>query len=125
MYLKVSPMRRLKRFGVKGKLSTRYIGPFRILAKKGEVSYQLELPEHLFAVHDVFHVSQLKKCLRGPEEQLPMEDLEIEDDLTYTEYLPRSWKLPRGGPETEQSECVKSGGTTTQRIRQLGNERTR
>ena len=86
VYLKVSPMRRLKRFRVKGKLSPRYIGPFRILAKKGEVAYQLKLPEHLSAVHDVFHVSQLKKCLRVPEEQLPMEDLEIQDDLTYTEY---------------------------------------
>ena len=86
VYLKVSPMRRLKRLGVRGKLSPRYIGLFRILAKKGEVAYQLELPEHLSAIHDVFHVSQLKKCLRVPEEQLPMKDLEIQDDLTYTEY---------------------------------------
>ena len=78
-------MRGLKRFGVRGKLAPRYIGPFWILAKKGEVAYQLELPEHLSAVHNVFHVSQLKKCLRVPEEQLSMDDLEIQDDLTYTE----------------------------------------
>ena len=84
VYLKVSPMRGLKRFGVRGKLAPRYIAPFRILVKKGEVAYQLELPEHLSAVHDVFHVSQLKRCLRVSEEQLSIDDLEIQDDLTYT-----------------------------------------
>jgi hypothetical protein len=49
------------------------------------VAYQLSLPENLSVVHDVFHVSQLKKCLRVPEEQLPMEDLEVQGDLTYVE----------------------------------------
>jgi hypothetical protein len=49
------------------------------------VAYQLSLPENLSAVHDVFHVSQLKKCLRVPEEQLPVEDLEVQEDLTYIE----------------------------------------
>jgi hypothetical protein len=73
IYLKVSPMRGMKRFKVKGKLSSRYIGPFKILERKGEVAYQLELPNSLSDVHDVFHVSQLKKCLRIPEEQLHME----------------------------------------------------
>ena len=57
-----------------------------ILKWVGEVSYQLELPDHLADVHEVFHVSQLKKCLRVPEEQLSMEDLSVQDDLTYTEY---------------------------------------
>jgi hypothetical protein len=52
----------------------------------GEVAYQLELPNHLAVVHDVFHVSQLKKCLRVPEEQLLIEDLSVQDDLAYTEY---------------------------------------
>jgi hypothetical protein len=52
----------------------------------GEVAYQLELPNDLDDVHDVFHVSQLKKSLRVPEEQLPMEELSVQDDLTYTEY---------------------------------------
>jgi hypothetical protein len=59
VYLKVSPMRGMKRFKVKGKLSPRYIGPFKILERKGEVAYQLELPDSLSDVHDVFHVSQL------------------------------------------------------------------
>jgi hypothetical protein len=68
-----------------GKLSPRFIGPFRVFRQVGEVTYQLELLDHLADVHDVFHVSQLKKCLRVPEEQLPMEDLSVQEDLTYAE----------------------------------------
>jgi hypothetical protein len=63
VYLKVSPMRGTRRFKVKGKLAPRYIGPFQILDRKGEVAYQLELSPQLSEVHDAFHVSQLKKCL--------------------------------------------------------------
>jgi hypothetical protein len=86
VYLKISPMRGMKRFKVKGKLSARYIGPFKILERKGEVAYQLELHDSLSDVHDIFHVSQLKKCLRVPEKQLPMEELNVEEDLTFLEY---------------------------------------
>jgi hypothetical protein len=84
--MKVSPIRRLRRFKVKGKLSPRYIGPFKILERKGEVAYQLELPAWLSDVHNVFHISQLKKCLRVPEEQLPLEELDVQEDLTYEEH---------------------------------------
>jgi hypothetical protein len=62
VYLKVSPMRGLRHFKVRGKLAPRFIGPFEILEKRGEAAYQLELPPQLSDVHDVFHVSQLKKC---------------------------------------------------------------
>jgi hypothetical protein len=86
VYLNVSTMRGLRRFRVWGKLTTRFIGPFKILEKRGEVAYQLELPPQLSDVHDVFHVSQLKKCLRVPKEQLPMEDWEAKEDLSYQEY---------------------------------------
>jgi hypothetical protein len=68
VYLKVSPMRGLRRFKVRGKLAPRFIGPFEVLEKRGEVAYRLELPLQLLDVHDVFHVSQLKKFLRVPEE---------------------------------------------------------
>jgi hypothetical protein len=85
VYLRVSPMRGTRRFRVKGKLAPRYIRPFKIIDRKGELAYQLELPPQLSKVHDVFHVSQLKKCLRGPEEQLPIEYLDLGGDLTYNE----------------------------------------
>jgi hypothetical protein len=68
VYLKVSPMSSLRHFKVRGKLAPRIIGLFKILEKRGEVAYQLELPPQLSDVHDVFHVSQLKKCPRVPEE---------------------------------------------------------
>jgi hypothetical protein len=84
IYLKVSLMRGNWRFKVKGKLALRYVSPFKIISCKGEVAYQLELPPQLSDVHDVFHVLQLKKCLWVPEEQLPMEELDLGGDLTYS-----------------------------------------
>ncbi|WVZ76845.1 hypothetical protein U9M48_024772 [Paspalum notatum var. saurae] len=86
VYLKVSPMRGIRRFNMKGKLAPRYIGPFKIVERKGEVAYKLELPSNLSGIHNVFYVSQLKKCLRVPEEQAPLEDLDVQKDLTYTEH---------------------------------------
>jgi len=79
-------MRSVKRFNIKGKLAPRYVGPFKVLQRCREVAYQLELPENLSGVYDVFHVSQLKKCLRVPEEQIPLEELSVKGDLTYEEY---------------------------------------
>jgi hypothetical protein len=86
VYLKVSPMRGLRCFKVRGKLTPRFIGQFKILEKRGEVAYQFELQPQLSDVHDVFHVSQLKNCLRVPEEQLPMKDWDAIEDLSYQEY---------------------------------------
>jgi hypothetical protein len=79
-------MRGLRRFKIREKLTPRYIGPFKILEQKGEVAYQLELPPQLSDVHDVFLVLQLRKCLRVPEEQMPLEELTVGEDLTYQEY---------------------------------------
>ena len=86
VYLKVSPMKGVNRFGVKGKLAPRYIGPFQILERCGKVAYRLKLPEHLSVVHDVFHVSQLKKCFQVPNQNVDIEGVELEPDLTYSEY---------------------------------------
>jgi hypothetical protein len=86
VYLKVSPMKSVKRFNIKGKLAPRYIDPFKILERHGEVAYQLGLPKSLSGVHDVFHVSQLKKCLCVLGEQIPLEELVVKEDLTYEEY---------------------------------------
>jgi hypothetical protein len=86
VYLKVSPTKGVQRFGIKGKLAPRYIGPYEIKASCGPVAYQLELPPHMSAVHNVFHVSHLRKCVRLPTEVLPEPDLEIEPDLSYQEH---------------------------------------
>jgi hypothetical protein len=76
VYLKVSPMRNLRHVKVRGKLALRFIGSFKITEKRGVIAYQLELPLQLSVVHDVLHVSQLKKCLHMTEEQVCMEDLD-------------------------------------------------
>jgi hypothetical protein len=86
VYLKVSLMRGLHHFKVRGKLAPTFIGPFNILENRGEVAYQLELPPQLSYVHDVFLVSQLKKCLCVSEEQIPTEDFDAMEDLSYQEY---------------------------------------
>jgi hypothetical protein len=104
IYLKVSPMRGTRRFRVKGKLAPRYVRPFKIIDRKGEVAYQLDLPPHLSEVHDVFHVSQLKKCLRVPEEQLPMEYLDLGGDLTYSE---RPIKILDSAERVTHSKVIK------------------
>ena len=85
VYLRVSPTRGVQRFGVKGKLAPRYIGPYPIIEKYGPVAYRVQLPTNLAAIHNVFHVSQLKKCLRLPIEEVPQEDLQLEPNLTYEE----------------------------------------
>jgi hypothetical protein len=85
-YLKVSPMKGVSRFGVKGKLAPRYIGPFPILEQCGPAAYRLQLPETLSAMHNVFHVSQLKKCLQVPDRTVEVTDVALEQDLTYSEH---------------------------------------
>jgi hypothetical protein len=90
-YLRVTPLKGMQRFHVKGKLAPRYIGPFKILARRGEVSYQLELPPELSAVHDVFHVSLLRKCLEVPDKpnvfhNIDHRSVDLNEDLTYREH---------------------------------------
>ena len=85
VFLRVSPMRGVKRFGVKGKLSPRFIGPFEVLDRIGEVAYRLAMPPSLSAVHNVFHVSMLRKYVSDPSHVLSYENLELDEDLSYEE----------------------------------------
>jgi hypothetical protein len=86
VYLRVSPMKDVKRFGVKGKLTPRYNGLFPILEKCGTVSYKLDLPPSLVGVHDIFHVSQLKKCLKAPVDVVWPKATPLEADMSYPEH---------------------------------------
>jgi hypothetical protein len=86
VYLRVSPMKGVKRFGVKGKLAPRYIEPFPILEKCGTVAYKINLPPSLARVHNIFHVSQLKKCLKAPVNVMLPEVTPLEVVLSYPEH---------------------------------------
>ncbi|XP_020081360.1 uncharacterized protein LOC109705004 [Ananas comosus] len=79
-------MRGVKRFGVWGKLSPRYVGPFEILEQVGAVAYKVALPPRLAGVHDVFHVSNLRKYVHNSEHILSYILIEIQEDMTYEEF---------------------------------------
>ncbi|GJY38036.1 putative reverse transcriptase domain-containing protein [Tanacetum coccineum] len=83
--LKVSPWKGVVRFGKKGKLAPRYVGPFEIVECVGPVAYRLKLPQELSCVHDTFHVSNLKKCLAEPDVQVPLDEIEIDENLRFVE----------------------------------------
>jgi hypothetical protein len=88
--LRVTPLKGMQRFHVNGKLAPRYIGLFKILEHCGEMSYKLELPPKMSNIHDVFHVSQLCKCLQVPNKpetfkEINHDSIDLNHDLTYRE----------------------------------------
>ena len=83
--LKVSPWKGMIRFGKRGKLNPRYVGPFEIIERIGPVAYKLELPEELSRVHNTFHVSNLKKCLSDETLMIPLKEIRIDDKLNFIE----------------------------------------
>ena len=83
--LKVSPWKGVTRFGKKGKLAPRYVGPFQILERIGPVAYRLELPPELGNVHDVFHVSNLRKCLADDPLEVPLREIQVDENLQFRE----------------------------------------
>jgi hypothetical protein len=98
VYLRVTPLKGMQRFHVKGKLAPRYIGPYKVLERHGEMSYKLELPPKLCEFHDVFHVSQLRKCLQAPN-------------------MPKTFK-------DERSTCTRFSGAITPKTKPPGNMKT-
>ena len=77
MYLKVSPIKGVQRFGIKRKLPPRYVGPYQIIERKGNVAYKLQLPPEMSTIFNVFHVSQLRKCLRVPDEAIKPTNIKL------------------------------------------------
>ncbi|WMV24125.1 hypothetical protein MTR67_017510, partial [Solanum verrucosum] len=90
VYLKVSPMKGVMRFDKKGKLSPRYISPYRISKRICNVSYELELPQELAAVHPVY-ISMLKKCMGDPSHVIPTGDIGIKDNYLMRRFPFRFW----------------------------------
>jgi hypothetical protein len=86
VYVRFLSIKGVKRFGVKGMLAHRYIGPFPILEKCGIMAYKLDLPPFLVGVHDIFHMMQLKKCLMAPVDVVLPEVTPLEADLWYPEH---------------------------------------
>ena len=86
MFLRVSPTRGVMRFGVREKLSPRYVGPFEVLDHVGEVAYRSTLPPSLAGVHNVFHVSMLRKYISDPSHIIELAPLQIREYLTYKEH---------------------------------------
>ncbi|TMW85842.1 hypothetical protein EJD97_022394 [Solanum chilense] len=86
-FLKVSPMKGVMRFGKKGKLSPRYVGPYKFLKRVGKVEYELELPAKLATVHPVFHISLLNKCVGDPASIVPLESVAVKDIFSYEDVL--------------------------------------
>jgi hypothetical protein len=79
-------MKGVRWFGIKGKLGPRYIGPYPILEKCGSLAYRVELPSELSGIHNVFHVSQLKRCLKPLTDVVVKDTIPLEPDLTYKAY---------------------------------------
>nr|GFD32081.1 putative reverse transcriptase domain-containing protein [Tanacetum cinerariifolium] len=77
--LKVSPWKGVIRFGKRGKLNPRYVGPFKVLERVGDVAYKLDLPKELSRVHNTLHVSNLKKCHADKQLAVPLDGLHLDD----------------------------------------------
>jgi hypothetical protein len=113
-------------FHEKGKLAPRYIGPYKILECRGEMSYKLELPSKLSEFHDVFHVSQLRKCLQAPNKPETFKDvdqdsIDLNHDLTYRERPIRILEKKPVSSVDEKSICTRFSGATIPKMRPHGN----
>jgi hypothetical protein len=125
VYLNVSPTKGVQRFRVKGKLAPRYIGPYEVIEVRGPVAYRIQLPERFSAVHNVFHVTQLKKGMPVPENEIITEaNAWIEPDFLLIEHPLKVVDKKSERPEGRPCECARSNGVITRRKKQRGRRRT-
>ena len=94
VFLKISPWKGVLRFGRRGKLSPRFIGPYEVMSKVGPVAYRLKLPLELSRIHDTFHVSMLRKCIPDPSHVLRELPVQLKENLTCKEQVLRSKVIP-------------------------------
>ena len=85
VFVKVSPLKGVMRFGMKGKLSPRYVGPYEVVEWVSSMAYRLAFPPGMSSIHPVFHVSMLRKLVGDPSAIVPLEDVGVEENLTYEE----------------------------------------
>jgi hypothetical protein len=121
VYLKVTPMKK-KRFGVQRKLAARFVGPYKILERRGLIAYKLELPKIMSIVFLVFHVSQLKKCLRVPEERIEPQGIKLKSNLVYREQPVRVLDTKEHVTQNSVVKTYKIHGVIMMRVMQLGKQ---
>ncbi|KAI3732906.1 hypothetical protein L1987_64118 [Smallanthus sonchifolius] len=119
--LKVSPWKGVVRFGKKGKLSPRFVGPFKILKRVRPMSYQLELPNEMNGVHDVFHVSNLCKCLADESLVMPLQDVEVDEMLRFVEQPLQIEDMQEKRLKRKKLMTVKENGTPDVHLSTRGN----
>jgi hypothetical protein len=124
VYLIVLPMKGVKRFRVKEKLAPCYIEPFPILEKCRSVAYKLDLAPSLAGVHNIFHMSQLKKCLKAPVDVVLLEVTPLEADLSYPSTRSRSWIKKIVSRGIKKSSSSRYNGATTLKKKQHGKTKT-
>ncbi|KAL0552074.1 hypothetical protein IC582_011168 [Cucumis melo] len=123
VFLKVAPMKDVLRFKKKGKLSPRFVGSFEILERIDPVAYRLALPPAFSTVHDVFHVSMLRKYVANPTHVVDFEPLQINENLSYEERPLRFWQERSRCFVIEKLHWLKFFGETMELERSLGRER--
>ncbi|GJV16133.1 putative reverse transcriptase domain-containing protein [Tanacetum coccineum] len=117
--LKVSPWKCAVRFGKKGKLAPRFVGPFEIIEKVGPVAYRLDLPEELNGVHDTFHISNLRKCLADPTLQVPLNEIQVDAKLNFMEEPMEILEIEFKKLKRSRIAIVKPGGSRSRILQGL------
>ncbi|GJY61310.1 hypothetical protein Tco_0461967 [Tanacetum coccineum] len=112
--LKVSPWKEVVRFGKRGKLNPRFVGPFKVIKRAGDVAYKLELHEELSRVHNTFHVSNLKKCHADKPLAVPLDGLHFDDKLlSRKHYRDQSCEVGMRGQFRRNPHIVLNGGPSS------------